>query len=356
MTLKASRVKEQSSLYLNGKTGNTHTVFKANDRSYFALLKKEIHSLSVSIGLSEQKIGEIDIIVAELASNLVKHAGGGNLLVKPVEEHGLKGLEIISIDNGPGMTDVTRMVADGVSTKKTLGIGLGSIKRLSDLFQVYSQKDWGTIILVRVFEAEKPPFLKPSKIEVRSVVFPKPGEVHCGDGFFQQIEGDSLKLFLGDGLGHGEEAARAVQTAGAAFLDCAECDPVEIIRYMNTAVKKTRGLVGTVAVFNQKQKLWNLCGVGNISTRISGPTASKHYMAYNGIIGLNVPRTLNVQQVNYEKGQHIIFCSDGIKSRWDLLRYTGVLRYDLSVLCACLVKDFGRYTDDTSVAACKITI
>ena len=77
-------------------------------------------------------------------------------------------------------------------------------------------------------------------------------------------------------------------------------------------------------------------------------------MAYNGIIGLNVPKTLNAQEIPYEKGQNLILCSDGIKSRWDLLKYTAITRYDLSILCAAILKDYTRNTDDTSVAAIKI--
>ena len=53
-----------------------HLAFKANDRSYFAILKKEIHALVLSAGFGETRTAEIDIVVAEMVSNLVKHAGG----------------------------------------------------------------------------------------------------------------------------------------------------------------------------------------------------------------------------------------------------------------------------------------
>ena len=256
------------------------------------------------------------------------------MLVKLVEENGLQGIEIISIDQGRGMTDVSRMVADGVSTKNTLGHGLGAMKRLADKFQVYSQKEWGTIILARIFEAEAPLFKKPPKAEIKAVVVPKPGEVECGDGFCSVVTSDLVRIFLGDGLGHGAYAAKAVETAIDAFKECTENDPVETIRYINDCVKKTRGLVATVAIFDIKESVWKICGVGNIATKILGPTFSKGYMAYNGIVGLNLPRTLNAQEVIYEKGQHMVMCSDGIKSRWDTVKYPSILRYDLSVLSA----------------------
>ena len=327
---------------------------RADDRSYFAILKKEIHAMALAAGFTESRVGEIDILVAELTSNLVKHADGGTIWVKLVEEDGIQGIEIIAVDNGPGMLDVTRMVADGVSTKDTLVHGLGAMKRLSNLFQIFSQKDWGTVVLVRVLAEEVPRYRKPPRTEVRSVLLPKPGEEECGDGFFYTITEDHVRLFLGDGLGHGPEAAAAVVKAGEAFAACTETEPVDIIRFINLQVKKTRGLVGTVAVFNFSEKRWRICGVGNISTKIIGPAGTKNYTAYNGIIGLNVPNTLSAQEVPYEKGQIVVMCSDGLKSRWDTLRYPGLLRYDMSVLTASLIKDYARNTDDMSAVACKI--
>lgn len=330
--------------------------FKAEDRSYFAILKKDIHTLALGASFPGAKIAELDIIVAELVSNLVKHAGGGQVLVKLVEENGIQGIELISIDNGPGMTDVSRMVADGVSTKNTLGQGLGAMKRLSDVFQVYSQKNWGTVILIRLYKESFPHYRKLPPEEIRSVILPKPGETACGDGFYSATTKEHIKIFLGDGLGHGPEAAYAVTEAGRAFLSCTVNEPVEIIRHINDEVKKTRGLVGTVAVFDFGKSKWRICGVGNISTKIMSPDNAKNLMAYNGIIGLNVPRTLNSQEIEFEKGQHIIMCSDGLKSKWDTIKYAAIQRYDASILSASLIKDYARLTDDMSVGVCKINL
>jgi anti-sigma regulatory factor (Ser/Thr protein kinase) len=331
-----------------------HVQLKANDRSYFAILKKEVHALAVAGGFSTVKAGEIDIIVAEMVTNLVKHAGGGDLLVKLVEEDGIQGMELISIDNGIGMTDVTRMVADGISTKNTLGQGLGAMKRLADVFQVYSLKDWGTVILCRIFEEPLRKYRKQSKVEIRTAMIPKPGETECGDGFSALVTDDTIKLFMADGLGHGPEAAKAVMTAIESFTNCNEMLPSEIIRKINEDVKKTRGLVGTVAVYTTQEMKWRVCGIGNISTRINSHLGSKYYNAYNGIIGLNVPNKLMNQEVPFEEGQHVILCSDGIKSRWETYKYPAILRYDASLFAASLLKDFARYTDDMSVAVCKL--
>ncbi|HUP11107.1 MAG TPA: ATP-binding protein, partial [Niastella sp.] len=229
---------------------NVHLSFKVADRSYFSIIKREVHALTLKAGFSAQKAGEIDIIVAELVSNLVKHGGGGQVMVKLAEETDNSLLELICIDSGKGMADVNRMMVDGISTKNTLGQGMGAMKRLSHLFQVYSLKDWGTITLVRIWKNDPALFSPTPLTQIRSVIIPKPGERSCGDGFFHKTTGDTISFFLGDGLGHGPEAEKAVTQAGDAFMKCHEKDPTEVIRYINAAAKKTRGLVGTVVCLN----------------------------------------------------------------------------------------------------------
>jgi anti-sigma regulatory factor (Ser/Thr protein kinase) len=332
-----------------------HVCFNANDRSYFAILKKEIHLLAVAAGL-DKKVAEIDIVVAEIVSNLVKHGGGGQLLVKLVNEENKKGIELLSIDNGVGMTDVTRMVSDGVSTKNSLGQGLGAMKRLSDIFQVYSLKNWGTIILCRIFESEYAVHTKQPSAEIRSIILPKTNEKACGDGFCSIVTDKEVRVFSGDGLGHGPEAELAVEKAIEAFKKCTERSSVEVIRYINSQVKKTRGLVGTAAIYHFDERKWSICGIGNILTKINSLDSANGYMSYNGIIGLNMPNTLKEREFTYEEGQYIIMCSDGIKSRWDTTRYPAILRYDASILAAAILKDYARHTDDMSVAVCKLNL
>ncbi len=332
----------------------THLEYIADDRSYFAIIKKDLHLLTSGSGFSPRKVGEIDIVVSEIITNLVKHAGGGKLLVKLIEDQEVQGIELISVDNGPGMTDVSRMVSDGVSTKSTLGNGLGAMKRLSEVFQVYSQKNSGTVILCRIYNRELPTCKENAIAEIKSLIIPKPREKECGDGFHSITNNKEIRLFMGDGLGHGPEAAHAVQAGIHAFAECKDSDPVEVIRHIHTAVKKTRGLVGTVGIFNIQKKQWNFCGIGNILTRVNSNISNGGYMPYNGIIGMNIPHTLKSKEFEYESGQHIIMCSDGIKSRWDTLKYPGILRYDISIMAALVWKDFSRATDDMGIAVCKL--
>src|SRR5690606_26722714 len=104
---------------LSGRMDNTFTSYKMDDRSYVSYIKREIHNRVARARFSAHKTGQIDIIVSELTSNIIKHAGGGELLVRISANEGSPVVELISIDNGPGMTDTARMLKDGVSTTYT---------------------------------------------------------------------------------------------------------------------------------------------------------------------------------------------------------------------------------------------
>lgn len=331
-----------------------HISFNAEDRSYFAILKKEIHALAANAGFSEKRTGEIDIVVAEMTSNLLKHGGGGEILVGVVGTANELAIEIISIDNGPGIQDLARMIEDGYSTANTLGNGLGAMKRLSDVFQIYSLRDWGTIVLSRIYKTELPGFIKKNPVDVKYLVVAKPGETVSGDGASYVLRNNCLKLFLGDGLGHGADAHAAVRKAIEYFETCTEDSPIDILRNLHLEVKKTRGLVGTAATFYFNEKKWRICGIGNISTKIYTVTGTKNSLSYNGIIGMNIPNTLKEQEVEHYRGQMLAMCSDGIKSRWDLQRYVGIQKYDLSIIASAIYKDHARKTDDMSVLVGKI--
>jgi hypothetical protein len=103
-----------------------------------------------------------------------------------------------------------------------------------------------------------------------------------------------------------------------------------------------------------KEKDIRICGVGNIATRIYNGIVLKNNMPYNGIVGLNIPVTLNNTVTPMEKYQTIVLCSDGITTRWDIMKYPSILKYDPLIIAAAIYRDHGRKTDDMSVLVAKI--
>ena len=335
---------------------NSFTRYTVEDRSYVALVKKEIHTKSIAAGFGATEVGKIDIIVSELTSNLVKHAGGtGELLYRVLVNQGSgPSFEIICIDKGPGINDVIHSMKDGISTTRTLGGGLGSMERLSAMFQVLSMPGWGTVLYARMGAVPKEGLTAGSNIEVRGLCIPKVHEEVCGDGYAVTQNRTHTKILFGDGLGHGKHAAEAINAAKEFFLKSGDTDPVIILRRIHEHVRRTRGLVVTVACLDKKEAVWNICGIGNINTRMYTGIEYRTYMAYNGTVGLNIPTSMKATAIPLERNQHLIMCTDGIMTRWQLNRYPYAFKYDPFIVAGAIYKDFSRGTDDASVFIAKV--
>src|SRR5580765_64435 len=86
-------------------------------------------------GEDEHRAG---IIATELATNLVKHATGGEVLVRGASSGSDKQIELIAIDRGPGIAEIARALGDGYSTSGSPGTGLGAVRRMADEFDIFS--------------------------------------------------------------------------------------------------------------------------------------------------------------------------------------------------------------------------
>ncbi|RZJ51239.1 MAG: serine/threonine protein kinase [Flavobacterium sp.] len=335
---------------------NTFSSYKIEDRSLIAFIKREIHNLALQLGFSPHRAAETDIIVAELTSNLIKYADGGELLYRGTQMQGRNEIEIFCLDNGVGIDNVVKIMSDGYSTSNTLGHGLGSIKRLSNDFQIYSMKGWGTVQYVKICEkADMDIIPNPAGFNYSALSVNYPGENVCGDGYYIKQSANGFKIFVGDGLGHGVNAHEAVQLGIKAFQRSTAEDSIEILRDIHEGVKKSRGLVATVACVDYKSQNWNICGIGNINTRIFRGLENKTYSPYNGILGLNIPRTINSTIVPYLKHQIIVMHSDGLRTRWNLNDMTSIIKQSPHVIASSLYKDNMRGTDDATVLVGKIT-
>jgi anti-sigma regulatory factor (Ser/Thr protein kinase) len=329
-----------------------HTIFRADDRSYFALIKKEVHSLATASGFDNVKVGKADIIISEITSNLSKYANGGEILTGLGEDQYGVYVEIVCVDNGPGIPDLGRVLSDGYSSTSTMGHGLGSVKRLSDVFDIFSLRGWGTIVFSRLYRDERPLF-RQRRLDCNGVNIPKTGEQLSGDGYCFANTNDGFRLLIADGLGHGIEAHSAVKKATEAFLQCEDESPTETLRFIHSSIRKTRGVVGVVIRYTHSARQWNFVSVGNIAIRWLAPVGNRNIIAYNGIVGYNIPGSMSDQQLSQEDYPQFIACSDGIRSRWDVTKFPTVLQHHGTVIATALYKEFARGTDDSSIIVCK---
>jgi serine/threonine-protein kinase RsbT len=99
------------------------------------------------LGFSSTEVAELVIVVSELASNILKYAGHGEILVEAVNDtrHGA-GIAIAASDAGPAFHDLGMALRDGHGDRgpilperyfgrKGIGSGLGAVVRFTDSFE-----------------------------------------------------------------------------------------------------------------------------------------------------------------------------------------------------------------------------
>ncbi|MDT7800371.1 MAG: serine/threonine-protein kinase RsbT [Actinomycetota bacterium] len=104
------------------------------------------YALQVKLSLVDQT--KLVTATSELARNTLIYGGGGTARVEEVADGRRKGVRASFHDDGPGIPDVTVALADGWSSGKGLGLGLGGAKRLVDQFDLDTEVGRGTDIAV----------------------------------------------------------------------------------------------------------------------------------------------------------------------------------------------------------------
>jgi serine/threonine-protein kinase RsbT len=101
---------------------------------------------SQETGFEEAPSLMIATAVSELARNILKYAGSGDIRLRRVQGQGSRGIEIVAVDRGPGIADTEAAMCDHVSTGGTLGLGLPGVRRLMDEFSLDSTLGEGTCV------------------------------------------------------------------------------------------------------------------------------------------------------------------------------------------------------------------
>jgi anti-sigma regulatory factor (Ser/Thr protein kinase) len=306
-------------------------------------------------GFDEVSAGRVGIVATELATNLVRHAGHGEILMQVLDDGIQPEFEMLAIDKGPGMLDVDACMRDGFSTGGTAGQGLGAIARLSGTFDIFSAMGQGTVVLSRIQRDQHP---RPtagarSTLEFGAISLAVAGEIECGDTWRIADSGAQVGILVADGLGHGPLAAAASKAAATAFVKQPFDAPSLSMQGLHRAVAGTRGAAAACAVLNTAELRLEYAGVGNISGSVVTRERSRGMVSHNGTLGVQLLRT---QQFDYEwpAGARVVMHSDGLSARWSLATYPGLFQRHSAVIAGVLYRDCSRSRDDvTVVVACQ---
>jgi anti-sigma regulatory factor (Ser/Thr protein kinase) len=315
---------------------------RVEDESAVSACRSSAQALADKLSFPAARTDGLALAVTEAASNLYKHARQGALLVRPAPAalpH--PGIELVTIDSGPGVGDVSAAQRDGHSTTGTLGIGLGAIKRLADFSDMFSVPGVCTALVAR-FSAGP----TDSPAGCAGLLRPISGETECGDAFSVSDTDGQLTAVMCDGIGHGPLAATAARTAIDTVLADPVGDPAAILRRVHERLGRTRG--GAVAVASVSGRAVRFAGLGNIAGWILSGDSRSGMLSVPGIAG-HQART--IRQFDYElpAGAVIVLHSDGLSSRWDYRSMPGLTARDPLLIAAVLLAVAGVHRDDAGI-------
>lgn len=328
------------------------------ESSQVAEARRLISAISRSLGFNETEIGKIALVVTELATNLVKHGEReGHLIIRSLEGGQVNGIEILSLDKGPGIEKVTEALQNGYSTRGSPGTGIGAIRRLSSVFDLYSLPSLGTAVLASIWSGQLPEPPDNMNLKIGGISLYKPGEEICGDAWAVEQSPDRSLILIADGLGHGIDAAESANEAVKIFQKNKHLTPTNMISTIHDGIKHTRGAAVAVAEVDADHEVIRFAGVGNISGAILSSLGVRHLVSHNGTVGKEIRRNQEFTYPwpvrNKDQLPLLILHSDGLATHWDFNQYPGLSHRHPSLIAGVLYRDFKRGNDDVTVVVAK---
>ena len=327
-----------------------HARLEVSDTSGAGHARRIATDLAQDVGLADADVGRVSIVVTEAATNLVKHGGGGELLLRSLAHDGSRGIGMLALDRGPGLANLAGAMRDGYSSSGTAGTGLGAIRRQSTLFDAYSTPGMGFALLSTIWAT--PPSGEFGGIVSGGVNVPHPREDVSGDAWLVHAQPGRVVVVLCDGLGHGADAAAASSAGIDAFRRNSSGQPAAVLQRIHEALRSTRGAAVAVAEVDRGTALVRFAGIGNIAGTIAVNGKTRSVVSHHGTAGHDVRR---IQEFTYAwpAGGALVLHSDGLMSRWTLERYPGLAARHPALMAAILYRDFRRARDDTSVVVLR---
>jgi serine/threonine-protein kinase RsbT len=122
----------------------------------------EGRDLAREMGFGVIDQARIATAISELARNAAAYAHGGEIVLECIEPdasseertdtfsstgiHGHVGLQILCIDQGPGIDNIEEILDRGKNSSEELGMGLSGTRRLMDEFEIDSESGGGTVV------------------------------------------------------------------------------------------------------------------------------------------------------------------------------------------------------------------
>lgn len=326
------------------------------------------------IGFSKHDCNSISTSVSELARNILKYAGSGEILLEQTERGGV---QVTARDRGPGIEDVAAAMRDHYSSGGTLGLGLPGVRRMMDEFEIETEPGVGTRVVVRKWKehqavplrsvllgsdrrertggksdvgrgaaSEDEPEGGARSVDCDFVVRPCRGERVSGDAVVVESRDGYILAAIIDALGHGPNAHQIAERAVAHLRASWEPDVVRTMLSLHEALRGTDGAAAGLCVLDIDGQRASYAGVGNTVLRTWGQR-EKRAFSTPGTLGHQI-REPREHRLGFHIGDVLMLYTDGVKEQFELDDYPQ-LRYESArTIARTVVSRFGKDYDDAS--------
>jgi anti-sigma regulatory factor (Ser/Thr protein kinase) len=320
------------------------------DEASVSSARQRVREAGDGLGLSKVVIENVALIASELTHNHLAHAKQGYFAVTGVERDGVKGLEVIAADLGPGIGKPDVAIRDKVSAQGSLGAGLAAVYRIADEVEFDNRLLEGTCIVARKFET---PVARSCEIGIMSK--PYPGEVISGDDAVVLDSPSGFLAAVADGLGHGPEARVASNRAIEVLSQRRDSDLGQLIIDLNEELNRTRGCAISILRFDRPGASLEYVSAGDVYTHLYHLRDAHFFTPTPLVLGTGhfQKQRIRVERVALKPGSVLIMFTDGLKSRTTLKGELDVLRQAPIAIAHHLIEKYSRPDDDAMVCVIR---
>jgi anti-sigma regulatory factor (Ser/Thr protein kinase)/serine/threonine protein phosphatase PrpC len=316
--------------------------------------KRKAKTFASAIGFNNIIMEKIGLTVSELSSNLIKHAGGGKIIISKIEKDRQLGIKIESVDDGPGIMDLKQALINGFSSSGTLGYGLGTVIRLMDEvdFKAESQIGGGSHIICKKWLRKHSWSDKLCPLDISVASRPHKSCRMNGDAFIIKKWEKYVLVGIIDGIGHGEHAHKAAQTARRYVETHYDQTLLNVFQGINRICQPTRGVVMALARINWLDEEISYASVGNIESRVFGGSHQLNFIARRGILGVSNPKP-QIIEGRWNQNHILVLFSDGLRSHWNWESFSHLLDRPAAPFARELLNQLAKDNDDATVLVIK---
>jgi phosphoserine phosphatase RsbX len=166
-------------------------------------------------------------------------------------------------------------------------------------------------------DSEKMETIDSPLLEYGVAEFVLPGQRESGDRRVVCVNRKGALIGAIDGIGHGEEAARASETAVAILKACASGPIISLVEACHEKLRGTRGVVLSLASIDTEQRMLTWLGVGNVRGFLlragtQERRVQEELLLRGGVVGSQLP-PLQAAVLPVAHGDTLVFATDGVQ-------------------------------------------